>query len=49
MEPVLNLISRIIDLLRDPASAVFVITLIALLVAGLAVHGMATVAKHRGK
>lgn len=49
MESVLNLLSRIVDLLRDPTSAVFVIALVALLVAGLAVHSIATVARQREK
>lgn len=49
MEPVLNLLSHIIELLRDPTSAVFVIALVALLVAGLAVHSMAAIARQREK
>lgn len=49
MEPALKLISRVVDLLQDPISAVFVIALVALLVAGLAVHSMATIVKLREK
>lgn len=48
MEPVISLIDRIVDLLRDPTSGVFVISLAALLVAGLAVYSMATLVKQRG-
>jgi len=43
MKPVINLIDRIVDLLSDPISGVFVISLVAL----LAVYSMATLVKER--